>query len=238
MGLKIDLIITAFVWFDRTRGIYGDTPEKIDWMVNYAKPIFESWGYPVKTVSSDKDYLHYFFFKRQTSIKHPEDIGKYYGFLVGGGCRMQREKERPIKQAIRELYNKDYMQIVGICADEPNRIEKMNARKRERSLLVEKGMTQFDAKTKCKEYDLLAPWYGVERQRDGCWFCPNQRIPEMASLKTNHPDLWAELKKLSRVKNTVARGFNYGESFESVEAKVDEYIKNPPPVQLSLFDII
>lgn len=237
-GIKIDLIITAFVWFDKSRKIYGDTPEKIDWINNCAKPIFESWGYPVKIVSSDKDYMHYFFMKRKSAIKHPEHIGKYYGFLIGGFCRMQREKEQPINQYLRSKFGKEYINIVGICSDEPARLERLHNSKNQRSILYEYGYTQFDAKMKCKEYNLLAPWYGIDRKRDGCWFCPNQGLPELAALKINHPVLWEELEKLSRVENTVARGFKYGIPFQEINRQVDEYIKNPPPKQLSLFDVI
>lgn len=79
---------------------------------------------------------------------------------------------------------------------------------------------------------------GTQRKRDGCWFCPNQKIPELAELKLTRPDLWAELKLLSKVENTIARGFKYGETFDEIEAQVDYYIENPPAEQLSLFDYI
>ena len=40
-GLPIDLIIIALVWFDRKRGIYGEHPEHIKWVFEYAIPLFE-----------------------------------------------------------------------------------------------------------------------------------------------------------------------------------------------------
>lgn len=60
LGLPIDLIIISIPFFDKERGIYAERSDVIDWIKNTAKPIFESWGYPVKIVSSDKDYLYYF----------------------------------------------------------------------------------------------------------------------------------------------------------------------------------
>ncbi len=238
-GIPIDLIIICLVWFDKERGIYGDSLKKLEWVFNYAKPLFESWGYAVKIVTSDKDYLHYFYKVRQKSDKHPENIGKYYGFVMGGACVMQEEKVAPIRRYIRENYRRKkipYEEIVGICADEPDRIERMNNRKNQRSILVENGITQAEALRICKEHNLLSPTYGSKRKRDGCWFCPNQHIEELAELKTDRPDLWAELKMLSTVENTVARGFKYGETFGEIERQVDYYIKNPPAEQLSLFD--
>lgn len=246
LGLRVDLIIICLVWFDKKRGIYGDSLKKLDWLFNYAIPLFESWGYPVKIVTSDKDYLHYFYKVRQKSEKHPENIGKYYGFVMGGACVMQEEKVAPIRRYIRENYRLKkipYEEIVGICADEPERIERMLKRKEQRSLLVEQRITQVGTRRICEENNLLSPTYSTKRKRDGCWFCPNQHIEELAELKTTRPDLWAELKLLSKVKNTVARGFKYGKTFDEIEAQVDYYIANPPPPscdyeQLSLFDFI
>ena len=106
----------------------------------------------------------------------------------------------------------------------------------QRSVLAEQSYTQTDAYHLCQEHELLAPGY-IEggRMRDGCWFCPNQKVKELAQLKVNYPELWGELKNMSYVKNTVARGFSYGVPFDEVEAKVNAYISNPPPEQLSLF---
>lgn len=241
LGIRIDLIIICLVWFDKKRGIYGESLKKLDWIFNYAIPLFESWGYPVKIVTSDKDYLHYFYKVRQKSNKHPEHIGKYYGFVMGGACVIQEEKVAPIRKYIRENIRSKkipYEEIVGICADEPERIARMNNRKHQRSLLVEQNLAQADTLQMCKDGNLLSPTYSSTRKRDGCWFCPNQHIEELAELKTSRPDLCAELKQLSEVENTVARGFKYGKSFEEIEARVDAYIANPPPTQLSIFDYI
>jgi 3'-phosphoadenosine 5'-phosphosulfate sulfotransferase (PAPS reductase)/FAD synthetase len=238
-GIKIDEIIISLVWFDKSNEIYGENPDKLDWIINYAKPLFESWGYPVTIVTSDKDYMFYFFHIREKS-KHLENIGKYYGFLMGGACCMQREKVNPIKRYIRENYIKrkvPFCEIVGICADEPERIERMRNRNNQISLLAQKQITQEKAMQICRNNNLLSPTYTKEIKRDGCWFCPNQRIQSLAELKTKHSELWEKLKELSKVKNTIARGFKYGETFEEIERKVDDYIRNPPPVQLSLFDM-
>lgn len=235
LGIPIDLIIICLVWFDKKRGIYGDSINKLNWIFNCAKPLFESWGYPVKIVTSDKDYLYYFYHVRQKSKKHPENIGKYYGYLIGGTCAMQNEKVAPIRRYIRENYHSKkipYEEIVGICTDEPERIERMLKRKNQRSLLAEKGIKQSDTLLICKGNNLLSPTYSSKRKRDGCWFCPNQHIEELAELKTIRPDLWAELKKLSYVENTIARGFKYGKTFDEIESQVDYYIANPPGVQL------
>lgn len=54
--IPIDLIIISLPYFDKAKGIYADHPLHIDFIFNKAIPIFESWGYKVKIVSSNNDY--------------------------------------------------------------------------------------------------------------------------------------------------------------------------------------
>lgn len=127
---------------------------------------------------------------------------------------------------------------MGICADEKERLEKMKARKNQVSLLEQQNKTQWDARQLCIEHGLLSPTYNGTRKRGGCWFCPNQPIEELAELKLTEPEKYHELEILAKEKNTVARGFKYGKSFEAINEEVDAYIAKPPPTQLSLFDYI
>lgn len=60
-GLPIDLIIICLVWFDKKRGIYAEYPEVIEWIFNTAIPLFESWGYKVKVVEGERDYVYNFY---------------------------------------------------------------------------------------------------------------------------------------------------------------------------------
>lgn len=231
----LDLILISLVWFDKERKIYGERPETIAWIFGYAKPLFESWGYKVEIISSEKDYLHFFHKIRQKS-KYPEYVGKKYGFLLGGMCKMNPEKVEPIKKYLKAL-NTDYVEYVGIAIDEPSRLERLNSKDGKISLLEKYGYNQADTRALCDKYNLLAPYYKISR-RGGCWFCPNQGIPELADLKIKHPELYNELLKLSVEENTIQRGFKYGIPFEEINAQVDSYINNPPPKQLTLFDYI
>jgi 3'-phosphoadenosine 5'-phosphosulfate sulfotransferase (PAPS reductase)/FAD synthetase len=234
-GIKIDLVLMSLLWFDKRRGIYAINPVMLDWIINYAKPLIESWGFPVKILSSEKDYIYYFYKKRQ-SYRKPENIvniGKHNGFLLGGMCVLQQEKVKPIEQYLRNL-SKDcsFTEIIGICADERKRIEGMKKRGY-RSLLVENNIKQKETISICEPYGMVAPTYKM-RKRDGCWFCPNQSIAELAELKLNYPHYYAELAELAKVENTVARGFRYGVSFADTDKEVDKYISRP--IQLSIFD--
>ena len=102
-GLPPSTIIFSEVMFDKKRGISGELPEHIDFVKNKAKPLFESWGYKVEILHSDRDYLDLFFQVTQKS-KVPERNGKYAGWLLGGMCYANPAlKIKPIKQYIKAL---------------------------------------------------------------------------------------------------------------------------------------
>lgn len=239
LGLPIDLIIICIVWFDKKRGITGEHPEHITWIHNYAKPLFESWGYKVEIVSSDEDYLTWFFKTRTEKCRNKNNIGKYVGFPMGGFCNIQGEKTRPIKNHLKSLGDPgiDYCEYVGICADEKERIKTLEKSKGKRSLLAENGYTQTDAKRLCEKHGLLSPTYKFAN-RGGCWFCPNQGIEQFARIKQYHPELWNELEILSRTENMVSRGFKYGKTFQTIDAEVDAYIENQKyaAMQMTIWD--
>lgn len=60
-GIPVEKIVISLPYFDKTRGIFADHPQHIDWIFKTAIPTFEKWGYKVDVVSSDKDYLYWFF---------------------------------------------------------------------------------------------------------------------------------------------------------------------------------
>lgn len=73
--IPIDLIIISLIWFDKERRIYAEYPEVIEWIFNHAIPLFKSWGYKVKVLEGERDYIYYFNHIIQKS-KHPERNGK------------------------------------------------------------------------------------------------------------------------------------------------------------------
>ena len=84
------------------------------------------------------------------------------------------------------------MEYLGIAADEPKRFGQLNDRKR--APLVEFDIDEDLCGLYCQYNDMLAPTYETSC-RDGCWFCHNQGIDSLRSLRRNYPDLWALLMK-------------------------------------------
>lgn len=217
-------VVFAEVMFDLERGISGEPPEHIEWINTIAIPRLESWGFEVVKARAKWDYVS-FFMHTVTKSKKPGRNGKAQGFPLGGGCWVNSKiKMRAIREANRIAKTKNAIQIIGYAIDEPNRLGKMRERGGQISLLEQYGYTEAMAFQLCKDWGLLSPTYEA-KFRSGCWFCPNASISELAYLKEARPDLWAELEKLSHVPNTVARGFKWGESFASVNRRVDQYLR-------------
>lgn len=217
----LDKIIMSEVMFDKTRNISGELPEHIDWVYNIALKRFKEWGYNVEIIRSKKDYLDLFYGVCENS-KYIERIGKYHGFLIGGKCAANRDlKVKTINDYYKTL-DKDVIQYVGIAIDEPERLQRLKGTNKV-SLLKKYKVTEQQAYELCKKYDLLSPSYEFTK-RGGCWFCPNQTPDELAHLKQNHPELWEELRKLSKVENLISYGFKYGKTIEQVENKIDKII--------------
>lgn len=215
-------VIFAEVMFDKERGISGESPAHIEWINTIAIPRLESMGFEVIKARSDRDYIDCFF-RVRSKCKDQTRNGKIYGYPVAGGCVVNRDvKMNAIKKA-NKIAGKA-VQILGIAADEPERLAGMHKRGNQISLLEKYGYTESMALDLCKKWGLLSPIYST-RSRGGCWFCPNARIAEMAETKDQHPELWSELEKLSHVPGTIARGFRWGESFASVDRRVDQYLR-------------
>lgn len=214
-GIHLDGVIFSEVMFDNSRGISGEDPEHIAFIKASILTI-ERMGYKVLVLHSKYDYLH-IFNKRINRSKTPQYNGKKSGFLLGGMCMANNYcKIAPIKAFLRSV-GEDYEQIIGIAADEPKRLSRLKPN--QRSILAENGINEADTYTICRRYGLLSPIY-ENKTRGGCWFCPNSSIKAFARLAKKHPELWAELEKLSHTPDLVSQGFKYGRTFASVNREV------------------
>ena len=149
-------------------------------------------------------------------------------------------KIRPIKDFYKalDLEGTKYTQYVGIAIDEPIRLERLRGTNKI-SLLERFEYTERMAFDLCKEYDLVSPIYNISR-RGGCWFCPNQSYSQIAWLKRTYPELWDELRQLSKEENTISTRFKYEDSFADADRKADAINARleMEAAQLSLFDFL
>lgn len=229
----LDLILMSEVMFDKANGISGEHPRHIDFVRNVAKPKFESWGYKVKIVHSDTDYLDCFYHVIENPRVHKEHAGMKYGFPLTGACVIQRDcKLRPIHQYLNTI-DEPVVQYLGICADEPKRLASMHKDASTVSLLEKYGVTQAMAPEICKSYGLYSPGYELSK-RQGCFFCPNASMKEHEALRNDNPELWQRLLALEDEANLANPKWSvYKETLKERDKAL--YWKSR---QMSLFDFI
>lgn len=228
------VILFSEVMFDKVNNISGHNPDVIKFIYQ-AKERFESWGYKVEILHSDKDYFDVFFHKL-TRSPDPERIGKPYGFVRAGICSVKRDcKLKPINDWYKA--HKDVIQYVGIAIDEPDRLESL--RKQGCISLLEKyGYTERDAMDLCEAYDLVSPQYELnagKQKRDGCWFCPHAKLCEHRAIYEAHPDAWARYVALENIPNLAYKSWN-PYTTETLHDR-DDIIRNGAK-QISIFDLL
>lgn len=196
-GLPLDTIIFAEVMYDKYRGISGEHPLHIEWVKNVAKPTFEKWGYEVLILHAESDYLDCFHHVIKNPTKHLEHKGKKYGFAVSKMCSVKRDcKMKPMGDYLRSIEG-DYIQYVGICADEKARLLSLVNQKNAVSLLAHYGYNKSMTANLCRKYGLRSPIYELKKgnktqKRQGCWFCPNASEEEHFLVKQTMLDVWQE----------------------------------------------
>lgn len=195
-GLQIDEIIMSEVMFDKD--FTGENPLHMEWVYNVAKPLFESWGYRVTVLRSERTYLDEFYHVIKKATKHPQHNGMKYGFPVYNRCSIRRDlKIRPIEQYKARKYRSGYDELMGICADEPKRLRTMHKNPSAFSVLENYGYTEAMCMELCREYNLLSPAYQFS-DRQGCFFCANAQKAEMEFVKNRHPEIWEKFLSLER----------------------------------------
>lgn len=217
-----DEVVYCEVMFDNI--ISGEPPEHRDFIYNKAIPEFERRGVKVVVVHSEATYMTNFFHVKTKGKR----IGQMTGFPLCGRCNIQRDcKLRPIHKYLKTLGN-DYIQYIGIAADEPKRLLRLVEGK-QISLLDKYGYTEEDAKALCQKEGLLSPIYEYSN-RGGCWFCPNMREPELRHLYDYHPDLWNRLLELQKVPNKATELFNRTQTFAEIDKRFRDMKKERPPI--------
>lgn len=220
--------------YDNSRNISGELPCHINFIKNVAKPLFESWGYEVIILrNNEKDYLSLFNHIIENPKKHISHKGKKYGFPMSGNCTVKRDcKEKPINAYIKSLKDTEITQYIGICADEPKRLQAMHKNKNFKSILEELDYTEDMCKDLCIQYGLYSPAYQYSK-RQGCFFCPNAKVAEHCSVKKDNPSLWEEFINLENEPDLAFPKWNiYGHTLKLRDEVVD--FENS---QLTLFEI-
>lgn len=178
-----DLPLTDIVTSDvmATPDIPAYLPELMDFRHRVDSEIKARYGIAVTHVKAEKSFVELFYQQLTSRSKYEGIIGWPPAF--GHWC-MRKLKQEPIRQYFDGL---DYVEWIGIAADETNRHNQLNDRKR--SALVEYGVVEAQAMEICKGLNWVSPSY-LHGGRDGCWFCPCQALSTLRRLYHEFPELW------------------------------------------------
>ena len=183
LGLPLDRIVHAEVWATDT--IPADLPPMVEFKKKADEIIMQRFGIKVERVRAKKSYEDLFYTKWGEKSNH---AGEIYGFPIIGSnaCTSQ------LKTNLLDKINKDSIRYIGIAVDEPNRFHNLTGQNK--SPLIEAGWTEQDCFEWCEANDLLSPIY-TTTTRGGCWFCHNQSIQQLRTLRKNYPEYWKIMLK-------------------------------------------
>lgn len=192
LGWQLDEIITVDVMATPT--ISANFPEVEEFKKHADNEIFKRYGLKVKHVKG-RSFEEWFYQKKVRG----KNKGEIYGFPISaskGGWCMRNLKIIPYENYLKDVPDK--ITYLGIAADEIKRGRNKNGYKYP---LIEMGWTEQDCYKWCKENNLLSPTY-EHSFRDGCWFCPKQRVSELRRLRNHYPEYWEIMMKWDKDSST------------------------------------
>ena len=181
-GLPLTDIVTADIM--ATPELPAYLPELVEFRNRLDKEIEARYGIPVTHVKAEKSFVELFYRDLTERSKY---TGIYGWPPVFGHWCMKWLKQEPIQKYFE---GRDYVEWIGIAADETDRHGQLNERKR--SALAEYGITEAQAMEICEGLGWVSPTY-LHSGRDGCWFCPCQCIDQLRRLYNEFPKYWQKM---------------------------------------------
>lgn len=188
LGWPLDRIVTADVWATDT--IPADLPPMVEFKEKADEIVKARWGIEVEHVRGKWTYEDCFHRLKSDRAKHNPGEIRGWPFTAMGGAWCQGDVKLP---ALRKMERKGAVSYLGIAADEPERLARLDGIKKV-SPLAAIGWTESDCRRWCEDNGLLSPIYTTET-RGGCWFCHNQGVGQLRRLRKNYPEYWAMMLK-------------------------------------------
>lgn len=195
LGLPLDRIVHAEVWATDT--IQADLPPMVEFKAKADAIIKERWGFEVEHFHSSAYGTEKFTYEKgfyRLKGKKSYRAGTITGFPFiskrGAWCNSEL-KMAAINAALKST--KDCIQYVGIAADEPERLARLDGMNKISPIALI-GWSEVDCMEWCANNNLRSPIYDGFI-RGGCWFCHNQGIESLRTFRHGYPELWKILLK-------------------------------------------
>ena len=196
------------------------------------RPILERRGIRFTEGKPDAPFFYQMLERPVFSKKNGYHLG--YGWC-GGPCRWGTKLKTRALDGLSLDAEKHY---IGIAADEPDRLKKLQAPKC--SPLAEAGMTEADCLEYCYQRGFFWEENGVRLydilDRVSCWCCKNKNRKELKAIYQYLPHYWSLLKELQAqipipMKPYSRKGVPYGNLFDLekvFEREIREEHSNTP----------
>ncbi|MDR2513884.1 MAG: phosphoadenosine phosphosulfate reductase family protein [Christensenellaceae bacterium] len=178
-------------------------------------PIFAQAGIKYTELKPPNSFLYDMLERPVVSKQKGSHLG--YGWC-GGVCRWGTTFKTQSLDAHAQGATLHY---VGIAADEPNRLNRLEAPKC--APLAEEGMTEADCLAYCRAKGFSWDEDGVDLygilDRVSCWCCSNKNLKELRNIYKHLPGYWEALKDLQSqierpMKRYSSKGIPYGNVFQ------------------------
>ncbi len=212
-----------------TNAVFFDTGMEFKAVYNVLdkiEPEIRAYGAEFKVLKPENDFLVDMLLRPVHEGTERERFGYDW---CGGMCRWRTAgKINAIQKYLNSLHD-DYVQYIGIAADEPNRIKYENNKTYP---LNEWGMTEAECLQYCYDRDYNWKEDGVELysilDRVSCWCCANKNLKELRNIYLHLPRYWGMLKGLqSRIdrpfKNNKQTIFDLEKRFKEENAQISVY---------------
>lgn len=168
--------------------VFIDTGMEFPEMYEHIAAVEAYTGLSVTRLKSERTWDYLF-------SEHKRTRGPYAGQRGYGWPSMLRRwctrslKQEPVRKWLRQ-FGGDFVQYIGIAADEPKRV-KHDPKFKERYPLVDWGITERQALEYCYAHGFR--WGGLYEltPRVSCYLCPMQSIGSWRNLRKHRPELWA-----------------------------------------------
>lgn len=210
-----------------TNAVFFDTGMEFKAIYNILdkiEPEIRAYGAEFKVLKPENEFLVDMLLRPVNPGTEREKWGYDW---CGNLCRWRTSgKIGSINKYLTSL-NDEYIQYIGIAADEPNRVKYENGKTYP---LVEWGMTEAECLQYCYDRDYHWKEGDVELysilDRVSCWCCANKNLKELRNMYHYLPRYWGLLKGLqSRIdrpfKNNTYTIFDLEKRFKEEDSQIN-----------------
>lgn len=169
--------------------LFCDTGIEFPAMYEHLNRVEQYTGRKITRLKAKHDFYWWFWCNQKVKGKMAGQFGMSWPGFKARWCT-KRLKHKVTADYLRGTG--DYVQYIGIAADEPKRHR--NIPDNVRHPLYDWGITEQQALQYC--YDHGFDWDGLYEHFDrvSCWLCPLQGIKELRTLRKVFPELWSKLR--------------------------------------------